>query len=70
VPTQSTNRLLRLPEVLERTGLSESAVRRMVRDEQFPRQLAIGPRTAAWSETEVQGWIDDRVAARDGESVT
>lgn len=67
MPTQTTNRLLRLPEVLERTGLSESSVRRMIRAGEFPRQVAIGPRTAAWSESEVQHWIDGRLAARDGE---
>jgi prophage regulatory protein len=64
--TITRNRLLRLPEVRERTGKSRSAIYREIRAGSFPRQLALGPRTAAWSEAEVSEWIAGRIRARDG----
>lgn len=59
--------LLRLPKVLVRTGLSESALRRLIRAGKFPKQVSIGPRTSAWSEEEVDGWISSQIAKRDEE---
>jgi prophage regulatory protein len=55
-------RLLRLQEVREATGLSRSSI---YADPQFPRPVKIGPRAVAWVETEVRGWVHDRIAARD-----
>lgn len=54
--------LLRLPTVVARTGLSRSAIYTDVR---FPKSVKIGERCVAWVETEVQEWIDARVAERD-----
>jgi prophage regulatory protein len=66
--TITRNRLLRLPEVRDRTGKSRSAIYREIRAGSFPRQLALGPRTAAWNEAEISDWIAARIRARDGAS--
>ena len=32
---------------------------------EFPRQVKLGGRSVAWVESEVQDWIEARIAARD-----
>lgn len=49
----SNERLLRLPQVLERVGVSKSTWWKGVRDGIFPRQLKITARTSAWRESEI-----------------
>lgn len=51
------DRLIRLPEVLQRTGLRRSAVYEQMQKGTFPRSVKIGPRAATWSEAAVQAWI-------------
>ena len=58
-------RLLRLPEVRSLVGLSHTEIYRRVSAGQFPRQIQLGPKSVAWSETEVTNWICERVAERD-----
>lgn len=55
-------RLLRLPEVLSRTGLSRST---LYADATFPRSIKIGPRAVAWDEREIDDWIEARIEARE-----
>lgn len=55
------NRLIRLPEVLEKTGLSRSHAYELMRRKQFPAPYPIGERARAWSEKEVDQWITDRI---------
>ena len=55
-------RLLRIPEVLARTGLSRS---RLYAEPTFPRSVKIGERAVAWVEDEVSAWVEDRIAKRE-----
>lgn len=59
--------LLRLPQVRERTGLSRSTVYRLQENGEFPRSVALGPRSVAWVAREIDQWIEDRIAKRDVE---
>jgi prophage regulatory protein len=54
-------RLLRLPEVRQKVGLSRSAIYKLISEGQFPRQIPIGPRTVAWYQEDVERWIQERV---------
>jgi prophage regulatory protein len=54
--------LLKLPVVQERTGLSRSAIYQGVADKTFPAQVHLGPRSVGWVESEIDGWIRERVA--------
>lgn len=51
------DRILRLPAVLERTGLSRSTLYRKVRAGTFPKQVAISVRCAGWRESSVSEWL-------------
>ncbi len=61
--TNTPQRLLRLPEVLKRVGLSKSTVYARVRQGAFPKQVHMGT-LSAWVETEVEAWIARQVADR------
>jgi len=55
------NRLLRLAEVQQLTGLCRSAIYEQMRCGSFPRSVKASTRTATWSESDVQAWIADRI---------
>jgi prophage regulatory protein len=50
-------KILRLPVVLDRTGLSRSTVYLRVNEGRFPRPVSLGARAVGWIETEVEEWI-------------
>lgn len=52
--------LLRLPAVIEKTGLSRATLFRLIRDGSFPRPRKLTSRTRAFKSDEVQAWIDSR----------
>jgi len=54
-------KVLRLREVLRKTGLSRSTLYNRITDGQFPRQISLGNRAIGWLEAEVDTWISDRV---------
>ena len=59
-------RVLRLPEVLLRTGKRRTSLLQAVRRGDFPRPIHLGPRAIGFVESEVEAWIDARMAERDG----
>lgn len=66
MPAASTPKLLRLPEVVSRTGLSRSSLYARIATGQFPRPVDLGTSHAvAWVENEVDTWIGERIARRD-----
>ncbi len=56
-------RLLHLKEVIRLTSLSRTSIYRLMARGRFPVSVALGFRVA-WVESEVQDWIDARIAAR------
>jgi prophage regulatory protein len=63
--TAAGDRLLRLPEVSARVGLARSSIYALIAVGKFPRQIHLGPRTSAWSASEVFDWIGQRIRERD-----
>lgn len=61
--------LERLPKVKARTGLSRSAIYRLVANRQFPAPVKLGERASGWSAHEVDQWIAERIAERDAKAV-
>jgi prophage regulatory protein len=56
--------LLRIQEVIARTGLSRSLLYSQVQAGKFPAPVRVGERSSAWVDTEVARWIEERIAAR------
>jgi predicted DNA-binding transcriptional regulator AlpA len=48
-----SERLLRLPQVLERIPVSKSSWWQGIRDGRFPAPVKLGPRTSAWREADI-----------------
>jgi prophage regulatory protein len=53
------DRILRLPAVMERTGLSKTTIYDHVRLGTFPAPRKIGPRISAWREDEITTWMEN-----------
>ena len=53
-------KVLRLPEVLARVGLSKSTLWRLINAGQFPRPIRLGSRATGWIEEEIDEWIASR----------
>jgi prophage regulatory protein len=59
-------KLLRLPEVKQTTGLSKSTIYARIAEGTFPKQIPLGPRLVVWMESDIQNWIAEQVSAARG----
>ena len=59
-PADPPTRLLRLPQVLERTGLGKTKIYEMQNLQQFPMSVKVTETSVRWVEAEVQTWLDER----------
>jgi prophage regulatory protein len=55
--------LLRLPQVIHRTGLKKTTLYQLQKDGTFPMRIHITSNSVGWIEEEVNTWIAGRVAA-------
>lgn len=59
-------RLLRLPQVCERTGWSESTVRRKVKEKKLSPPLHLcGDKASTWPEDEIDALVEAAITARE-----
>lgn len=61
-----SNKILRKPEVVEKTGLANSTLYAAIARGEFPAPLKLGVRASGWLESEVEAWLESRVALRAG----
>jgi|HubBroStandDraft_6_1064221.scaffolds.fasta_scaffold1009907_2 prophage regulatory protein len=57
----SNLQVLRLPQVIQITGLCRSMIYQLEAADRFPRRIRIGARAVGWLHGEVQQWLADRV---------
>ena len=60
-----SNRLIRIKDVMDRTGLARSTVYKYINLGQFPQPIKLGTRAVAWVEHEVEAWICESIERRD-----
>lgn len=53
---------IRLPTVQSRTGWSRSSIYLGVNQGTFPKPVSLGGRAVAWIDTEIDDWIENRIA--------
>ena len=58
-------RILRLPDVQEKTGLSRSTIYRLEAEGRAPRRIKLGAHSTGWIEAEWNCWLAERVTARE-----
>lgn len=56
-------KILRLPAVKTRTGLSRSTIYLRVSEGSFPAPVSLGGRAVGWIEAEVDAWLNQRIEA-------
>ncbi len=56
------NRIIRWPDVKEKTGLCRSYIHLLISEGSFPAQIKLGKRASGWIESEIDQWIDDRIS--------
>ena len=54
--------LIRLPEVLQRTALTRSKLYQLMDEQAFPKPVKLGGRVNAWSDQQIEEWINERLA--------
>ncbi|QPC94825.1 AlpA family transcriptional regulator [Mesorhizobium sp. INR15] len=52
------DRILRLRTVLDRTGLSRSALYRKIAEGTFPAQIRISINGAGWHKSDINRWVE------------
>ncbi|MCI4115250.1 AlpA family transcriptional regulator [Dickeya dianthicola] len=60
----SSHQLLRLRQVEEKTGLKRSQIYLYMKEGTFPSSIKIGPASVAWLESEIDEWINLKLANR------
>ena len=53
-----SERILRLPQIRELTGLSRSSIYLRIAEGTFPKQVSLGGRAIGWRESEIQKWLE------------
>lgn len=59
-----THRVMRLPEVMHKTGISRTTLYQMSKAGKFPASISLGGNIMGWIEAEIDKWIEARMAAR------
>jgi prophage regulatory protein len=56
------NRFLRLPAVKDRSGWGRSSIYAAMARGDFPKPIRLGSRAVAWLETDIEKWLQERIA--------
>ncbi|MCG7969989.1 MAG: AlpA family transcriptional regulator [Candidatus Thiodiazotropha taylori] len=54
-------RILRLPIVKARTGLSRSTIYVRISEGRFPKAVSLGNRAVGWVEAEINDWLNQQI---------
>tara|TARA_R110000851_G_C13101874_1_gene568645 strand:+ start:9112 stop:9318 length:207 start_codon:yes stop_codon:yes gene_type:complete len=58
-----SNKIIRLPAVKEKTGLSRSSIYLRMSKGEFPSSISLGDRAIGWVENSVDNWVEDKIEA-------
>jgi len=56
-----THMILRLPNVINRTGLSRSSIYLRMASNEFPASISLGGRAVGWLESDINQWIETKL---------
>jgi len=62
-------KILRLPDVRAKTGLGHTSIYGKMASGTFPRPIRLTQKAMGWPEHEVDRWIEQQIALRDGDKV-
>jgi prophage regulatory protein len=56
-----SHKILRLPAIIEITGLSRSTIYLWMANNEFPQPISLGGRAVGWLENDIDDWIVERI---------
>lgn len=56
-------KILRLPTVIQKTGLKRSSIYELISAGRFPAQLKLSTRAVGWLESDIDEWIQLRASS-------
>lgn len=59
---------LRLPQVMQRVGLSKPQLYKLITQNEFPSQIKICSRISVWLESDVVEWMQEQIVRHEGGS--
>lgn len=59
----SSDRIIRVREVIEMTGPSRSSIYLLIKKGNFPAQVKLSTRSSGWFRKEIKDWVDTRPRA-------
>lgn len=62
--TPAPKNILRLPQVIQKTGRSRASIYADIERKVFPAPISLGERSVGWLESELDAWLDSRIALR------
>lgn len=57
-------KILRLSQVKEITGLSRSTIYLRMSEGSFPKKIDLGARAIGWVSSEINHWIEEKISVR------
>jgi prophage regulatory protein len=69
-PSQKTTTLLRIGKVSDSSGISRTYIYQLCKEGRFPKPVSLVPggTSVAWVASEIETWINERIAERDLEA--
>ena len=68
--SETDERLIRLRDVKQKSGLGTSTIYRRIADGSFPAPRSLGPNTVRWLQSEIDAWIKSLPSSRSGEQLS
>ena len=56
-------RIIRLPQVINSTGLARSTIYKKMSCGEFPNPISLGAKSVGWLDEDIQKWIEGRIDA-------
>ena len=56
-----SHKVLRLPSVKDKSGLSRSTIYLRIKKGEFPKPISLGDRAVGWLEKDIDDWLDQKI---------
>ena len=61
--------VLKLPFVIQKTGLSRSTIYSLISKKEFPDPIKLSQRSVGWVESEVESWLETKLLSTRRETI-
>ena len=59
-----SKKILRLPQLMSKTGLARSTIYLLLKQGAMPKSINLGQRSVGWLESDIDAWIDSKIQSR------